>query len=338
MRTARANRRTSAGVVLLLAIALAACAPRLEPPGPSIAVPRFDGNTFLTADGANLPVRTWAPDAVKPKAALIALHGFNDYGHYFAEPGSYLAKKGIVSYAYDQRGFGRAPHRGLWPGVDAFADDAAAFIRLVRARHPGLPVYLLGTSMGGSVALVAMTRANPPKVNGLILTGPAVWARRTMPWYQRLALSIAAHTVPWMTVTGRGLDIKPSDNIAMLRKLSRDPLVIKETRIDAIHGLANLMDESLAVSKFLRAPALVLYGEKDEIIPPGPTFEMFRHIRRAANPDQKIAVYPHGYHMLLRDLQAATVLDDIAAWIVNRHAALPSGADKRALKIIAHKK
>jgi alpha-beta hydrolase superfamily lysophospholipase len=328
---------TVARVLVGIFLLLGACAPLLKPPGPAVTEPRFDGNTFLTADGLDLPVRTWRPRSAEPTAVLVALHGFNDYGNYFDVPGRYLAKAGIVSYAYDQRGFGGAPQRGRWPGADAFADDAALFVRLIRDRHPGLPVYLLGTSMGGSVSLVAMTRARPPAVDGVILTGPAVWARRTMPWYQRAALAVAAHTVPWMTLTGRGLGIKPSDNNPMLRRLARDPLVIKETRIDAIYGLADLMDRGLEATKALKAPALILYGEKDEIIPAGPTYEMFRRISRAADPDQRLAVYPRGYHMLLRDLQAETVLDDIAAWIGDRRAALPSGADDRALKAIARK-
>ena len=81
-----------------------------------------------------------------------------------------------------------------------------------------------------------------------------------MPWYQRLALLVGAHTFPDMALTGRGLQIKPSDNIAMLRALGRDPKIIKETRVDTIWGLVNLMDDALSSASKLSSKTLILYG------------------------------------------------------------------------------
>jgi hypothetical protein len=77
----------------------------------------------------------------------------------------------------------------------------------------------------------------------------------------------AAHSLPWLELSGRGLDIRPSDNVPMLRALGADPLVIKETRVDALWGVTNLMDRAAASAPALPAPALILYGEHDEIIP-----------------------------------------------------------------------
>ncbi len=76
-----------------------------------------------------------------------------------------------------------------------------------------------------------------------------------------MALWIGARLMPGLTLTGRGLGIKPSDNIAMLRALSRDPLVIKETRVDTIYGLVNLMDAALAAApRLARQTAADLWG------------------------------------------------------------------------------
>ena len=107
-------------------------------------------------------------------------------------------------------------------------------------------------------------------VDGVILTAPAVWGRATMDLLPRLALWAAVRLVPGLTVTGRGLEIKPSDNIPMLRALSRDPLVIKETRVDTIYGLVDLMDAALDSAPVLDVPLLVMYGAKDEIVPKTP--------------------------------------------------------------------
>ena len=325
------------GFVILVSFYLSACAPTLKIPGPQISEPQFDGKTFNTADGARLPVRTWLPTFAKPRAVIIAVHGFNDYSHFFDTPGNYFTNEGIISYAYDQRGFGKAPHRGFWAGVPAYTDDLTVFTRLIRARHPRLPIYILGNSMGGAVALAALTRAMPPLIEGVILSATALWNRAAMPWYQRWALAIASHTMPWFTLTGRSLRKVPSDNYDMLRELSRDPQVIKATRIDTIYGLANLMDQAFDAVPAFKSPALMLYGKKDEIIPAAPTYKAFRRILKSARPYQTIAVYVGSYHMILRDLQTHKVLNDITAWITDRTRSLPSGADKRALKILTQK-
>jgi acylglycerol lipase len=78
----------------------------------------------MMADGAKLPLHVWpAEDAVTPKAVIVALHGFNDYGTFIKAAAAYWASHGIAVYAYDQRGFGDAPNRGIWPGGEALVDD-----------------------------------------------------------------------------------------------------------------------------------------------------------------------------------------------------------------------
>ena len=150
-----------------------------------------------------------------------------------------------------------------------------------------------------------------------------------MPFYQRWALWLSAHTVPWMKVTGRGLGIRPSDNIEMLRALGRDPLVIKETRIDSIYGLVNLMDAALVDSSRLDAESLILVGVNDQVIPAAPTRIMLENLPVPPPRPRTVAVYDKGFHMLLRDLQRETVWRDIVAWIADPKEPLPSGADRK---------
>ena len=126
-------------------------------------------------------------------------------------------------------------------------------VRLAAARHPGLPVYLMGDSMGCAVALRALADPDAPQVAGAILVAPAVWGGKAMNPAFRFGIWFAAHTTPWNYATGRGLRRVPSDNVEMLRKLGRDPLVIKATRIDTVDGLTSLMDAALAAAPRLSA-------------------------------------------------------------------------------------
>ena len=310
-----------------------ACMPAVYPPGHAVMPPTLTDDAFITEDGVRLPVRTWMPESDSPKALIIAVHGFNDYSNFFSSAGEYFSTLGIGSYAFDQRGFGATSTRGFWSGVSAYSHDLFEFSRQVREKHPELPLYLLGESMGGAVVIVAMNRLNPPDVDGVILSAPAVWGREVMPWYQRALLWITAHTLPWMTLTGESMAVTPSDNIEMLRRLGRDPLVIKETRVEAVYGLVDLMDEALQKSSHISSPTLFLYGEKDEIIPKAPIMKTLQTLptQDKAGPVQ-VAFYKNGYHMLLRDLQAPVLWRDIAAWIESPKSPLPSGADQRGFE------
>ena len=118
----------------------------------------------------------------------------------------------------------------------------------------------------------------------------------------------------------------------MLIELSKDPLTIKHTRIDAIYGLVNLMDEAFFAAERVRVPTLALYGENDDLVPKEPTFAM---LRRLSGP-RRVAIYPSGFHMLLRDLQSQTVLADVVSWIEDPTAPLPSGNEKDAHQLLAN--
>ncbi len=193
---------------------------------------------------------------------------------------------------------------------------------MVRARHPGVPVYVLGESMGGAVAMTAFAE-QPPKADGLILIAPAVWSRREMPFTYRVALWTVAHTLRSISLSGSGLKIMPSDNIEMLRANGRDPLFQKTTRSDAVYGLVDLMDEAYRSATHLdKPPLLMLYGGKDQVIPKKPTEAVVSGLNGSAT----IKHYPGGYHMLLRDLEREPRWADIAGWIEARSAARTGGA------------
>lgn len=321
-------------VVVLLVILQSGCMPMSYPPGVKNQAAQLGDNSFLTEDGARLPLRRWLPNT-EPNAVIIALHGFNDYSHFFDLPGEYFSKQGIACFAYDQRGFGAAPQRGLWAGGETYARDLQTLTRLVKQRYPKLPIYLLGESMGGAIVITATDQADMPAVSGIILAAPALWARSTMPWYQTGLLWTLAHSMPWLTLTGRGLHVVASDNTDMLIAMGRDPLVIKATRVETVYGLTDLMDTAFESAPKLHGNILMLYGEKDEIIPKEPTYSFLQQLLATDTAEKTVAIYPDGYHMLLRDLQAPTAWKDIVAWIRDNPDKLPSGADKRARQLLS---
>jgi acylglycerol lipase len=98
----------------------------VQPSGPFSHAAQIRDNALIARDGARLPIRVWRPTTGAPRAVVAALHGFNDYARAFEDAGHAFAKRGIITYAIDQRGFGRAPDFGLWAGTDAMINDLSA--------------------------------------------------------------------------------------------------------------------------------------------------------------------------------------------------------------------
>ncbi len=104
-------------------------------------------------------------------------------------------------------------------------------------------------------------------------------------------------------------------------------MVLKGARLDTVDGLVDLMDDALAAAPRLAAPTLLLYGAHDQVIPRPPIAEFVAHLPSDPGRRRRLAYYAEGYHLLLRDLDAASVAGDVASWILDRAATLPSRAD-----------
>ncbi len=169
----------------LAGLALAGCAaggPLTAPSGPP--PPPFAGPHLAAADGTALALSEWP--AGEPRAVILAVHGFGDYGpSTFAQAARFWAEQGIVTYAYDQRGFGRNISFGRWPGAAALAADLREVAAQLRARHPCLTLIVVGHSMGGGVALAAAGQGLD--ADGLILAAPAIWGGAELNPLYRLA-------------------------------------------------------------------------------------------------------------------------------------------------------
>jgi acylglycerol lipase len=318
-------RGASAVLAMLL---LGACA--ATPPAPPVPPGQ---PLFVAADGARLPMRVY-PAAGRPRAVVVAVHGFNDYSGFFDETAAYFARAGISTLAYDQRGFGAAPGRGRWPGGAALVEDFLAFAREARKQHPGLPLYVLGKSMGGAVAAVALAREPGLAVDGVVLVTPAIWSRDTMPWYQRLGIWLGSNLAPGATLSSADYDIPPTDNAEAREAFARDPLTIKGTRFDAMDGLIDLMGEAMRAVPQIRQRTLLVYGLQDVMIPRAPMIALFERWPAAPAPNFRFALYPEGHHLLLRDLQRAVVWRDVVSWIEHPDAPLPSGCQRERAEVL----
>ncbi|MBI1407466.1 MAG: alpha/beta fold hydrolase [Caulobacter sp.] len=308
--------------------ALGGCAPLMvqEPLAPprTFAGPSLEPDSFISFDGARLGLTVW-PTPGEPDAVIVGLHGMNDYANAFHLAAPVWVARGIATYAFDQRGFGRSVGRGVWAGEDLMTEDLRVFADLVRARHPGKPLVVVGESMGGATAICAFASERPPAADRLVLLAPAVWGWSSQPLPNKTLLWLTARLTPakpveppdWLTTS-----IQPSDNTEELIAMGRDPLMIWGARPDTVLGLVNMMESAWAGTRRIRAPTAYLYGARDQVIPAEPS----RQAAARLPGGDLTAFYEEGYHLLLRDRQRQSVFDDVASFVLDPQEPLPSGA------------
>ena len=314
--------------VLFTALSLAACSPMLlqAPGAPPIgfAGPHLGADTVVSFDGARLGLTTWEAQG-QPWAVIVGVHGMNDYANAFHLAAPWWAEQGVTTLAYDQRGFGRSPQRGIWAGDALMVEDLRTVVALARQKYPHAIIAVAGESMGGAVAAEAFASARPPAADRLVLLSPAVWgwSEQALPYKTLLWLAAnftAAHvyTPPsWLT-----RKITPTDNRDELIAMGRDPLMVWGARSDTLYGLVSLMDHGQQAIGGVNVPTLYLYGARDEIIPKHAAFDAARRLKAS----DRTAYYAQGYHLMMRDHQGPVVWRDVLAFVRDPSAPLPSGA------------
>src|SRR5437764_6967147 len=114
-------------------------------------------------------------DTADPKAIVVIAHGFAEHTGRYAHVGTALAGAGFAACALDHAGHGlsKGDERGNAGSVEDAVADMDQFVTLASASAPGVPVFLLGHSMGGMLA-VAYAEQHQDRLAGLVVTGPAV--------------------------------------------------------------------------------------------------------------------------------------------------------------------
>lgn len=276
--------------------------------GPSAGEFWFEG-----AGGVPLYCRR-CPAAEPSKAVVVSLHGLGDHSGLYPMVGEALGPRGILVYAPDLRGNGRSP--GPRGHVYAWADlreDLDRLIRLTRAASPGLPTFLLGSSLGGLVALDYASH-HPAALRGVVALAPPLGA-----------LGVPALLLALGRVLSRVWPRFSLETGMDLSGLARDPAVAAAVLADPLYhrrGTARLSTEvTAAIERVQRAapafpvPLLVVHGAADRMVPPEGSR---RFVAGAAGRDATLLEIPGGYHALLADLDHGRVLAALGDWIVAR--------------------
>ncbi len=264
-------------------------------------------------DGTRLALSVW-PSRAEERAIILALHGYGDFA-----PSTYQwaaedwAQRGITTYAYDQRGFGRNSSAKAWPGPRTLSRDLVAVTREVRARHPGVPLTVVGHSMGGGVTLTAA--ANGLDADAIVLAGPAIAGGSGVNLAQRFGAWTIATFATDRRFTGKGVvRITPTDNIEIRRQVTSSPWHFADPSGRELMGLIRVMDAAAAAAPSVTLPTLTLMGANDQILRP----QAVKAVHDRIPGPKQYVLYPDGWHWLFRDYQAPRVWADVAEFALSQ--------------------
>lgn len=292
---------------LLLLALLAGCSATATYQSPVTVMPT--ARPLPLSDGTTLPLSKWSP-AEKPQALLLAVHGLNGHRGNFTELGDFMRNHGVALYAYDQRGFGENPNRGEWPGGDLLVSDLVETVQHVAADSPGTALFLLGESLGTTVILPALASHPELPVAGAVLVAPTVMEREAVSPLLRLVVWLGARMFPWLAIPQENSAVPLAKEPGVLEQIRDDPKMIQATRLDTLEAVYQMMYQAISVAPEVMQPVLLIYGGKDHVVP----VQAAERLQQLL-PTATARYYPEGYHLLLHDVEATNVQQDILTWL-----------------------
>jgi acylglycerol lipase len=263
------------------------------------------------ASGRSAYWQAWLPlDNVR--AVVVIVHGLHEHSARYAHVGARLSEAGFAAYAADHRGHGRSDgRRANIERMTLIVGDLGYFVRFAAEHHPGVPVFMVGHSLGGLIALQYATEPDIP-LKGLVLSGPLVAVTVGSALLRRLSGVLSA-VVPNLGVAAVDVQEKISRDPEVIRSYRQDPLIYLG-KVKARTG-AEILATTLSLPERLprlSVPLLLLHGTDDLIcIPAGSTMVH----DRVSSPDKTLRRYQDLYHEVFNEPERDEVLTDLIRWL-----------------------
>lgn len=259
--------------------------------------------------------QSWRADDT-PRGIVLIAHGLAEHTGRYGHVAEALVNAGFAVFAVDHGGHGQSP--GKRGGVYDFREFIEGMLELdrhARVALPGVPVSLLGHSMGGLIAALTAL-AEPDRFRALILSGPAVIAVDPPPAWQEAIVRFLARVAP-------GLGTLALDS----NEISRDPAVVQAYLDDPlvyngkvpaglVVAIFDAMSDLQARAAGLELPLLLMHGSEDRLTEPeGSTLVH----DRAASSDKTLRMWEGLKHEIFNEPEQAEVLLVLTEWLVERH-------------------
>ncbi|XP_054834178.1 monoglyceride lipase isoform X2 [Eublepharis macularius] len=283
-------------------------------------VPYQDLPHIVNADGQYLFCRYWKP-AAKPRGLVFVAHGAGEHCCRYDDLAQMLTGINLFVFAHDHVGHGQSEgDRMVVSDFHVFVRDSLQHIDLMKKDHPGLPVFLLGHSMGGAITiLVACERPND--FSGLVLISPLVVAN------PEVATPIKVFAAKVLNLVLPNLSLGAIDpsvvsrNKKEVESYATDPLVHHGgMKVSFVIQLMNAIAKIERSLPKLTLPILVLHGSPDKLCDIKGSYLL---MDTAQSQDKTLKVYDEAYHALHKELPEVTtsVLKEILTWMSQKVSA-----------------
>jgi acylglycerol lipase len=269
---------------------------------------------FAGSDGRSLFYRSWVP--IRAAGCLLVLHGYEHSGRY-EWVGEQLAGAGLAVFAPDHRGFGASARPGALADMDSLEKaiaDIARLIAVARREVPDAPLFLLGHSIGGMLALLFAIR-RPEGLKGLITSGAAVEIPEYVsPLLLRLS-GLLSRLLPLLPAQPFDYT-QVSRDPEVIRRIEEDPLYYKgKMRLRSGYQMLLGIREVLRRLGSLKLPILILHGGDDRTISARASQAVYSGV---ASEDKTLKIYPGLWHEILNEPEREQVLELVVDWL-RRH-------------------
>ncbi len=269
----------------------------------------FDGR-----GGRRIFHQSWTPEGAV-RGVVVVAHGAAEHGGRYAHVVERLVPEGFVLHAIDHRGHGRSEGpRAQLDRMDDVVADLDRLVDLAAAGRPDRPLFLLGHSMGGLIAL-AYTARHQAKLTGLAVSAPLA--------------KIEAAPLPLRVVAKTLSVVAPNAGVLQLdgTRVSRDPEEVAAYDADPLNHRGKLPARTVqelvdtvarlpdAVER-ITIPTLVMQGTEDGLVPPAGARMVYD---RLGSADKTLELYEGYFHELFNEPagQRERPLDDTARWLLD---------------------
>lgn len=222
---------------------------------------------FTAEDGTRLTTYRWAAPHQGARGRVHVIHGLGEHAGRYEGLAQRLRAQGFEVWAHDHRGHGRSDGaRGVLPHTAALIDDAASVLRHMHAANgDGLPCVVLGHSMGGLVA-AALAARGTERVDGLVLSSPAL--ALALSWPQQRLLAFMHRWAPDVTISNGLHPERLSHDPAVVAAYVNDPWVHGRVSARLIHGMLDNAPGVFSAAAQWRIPTLLMFAGDDALVDP----------------------------------------------------------------------
>ena len=277
---------------------------------------------IVRVDELSIRWQGWLPEG-EARAVFLIVHGLAEHSGRYAEFVAHFRGLGIACYALDLRGHGHSDGRRVHvDSFDEYQRDIEAVRKVVRERHPNLPFFLVGHSMGGVAVLrhLVLQTAGHGGLDGAIVSSPGLAAHPGVrpPLPIRLLAKLLLKVAPRFQVSS-GLPAKfASRDPQVVSDYKADPLVTSTASSGWYHAMLAAQRETLSHAADLQIPILVMQSGDDQLVDPAATEQWVR------TAPTKLVTYHRWtglYHEMFHEPEKDEVFSFTEEWLERRLSA-----------------